>query len=541
MGDAVDRATRYRQLGLHTDARIGWLLDRAADRWPDREAIVFEQERITYRELWRWTTAVADDLVANGVKPADSVLWQLPNSLEAVVLHLATWRIGAVSVPVVPLYREHEMAQILRQVKPTVVAFVARQRQRRPAEEMAGLMAGIGIDSPVRIAVGGQLEGWLNIRVRAEVGDVDEADLPDPMPADDCCLVLFTSGTTAAPKGVMHSSNSLLAQASIYTRTYGLTYRDTVVMGAPITHIGGLYSAVVSPISVGGRSVLMPAWDPDQAVALVERERATICSGAAVFLQAFVERYERGESPAHRVPAFLCGGAAIPPSLIERAEAVGIRAFRAWGMSECPAATLGAIEDPLELRSRRDGRTVEATEVEAVDDARCPLPPGQMGELRLRSPEMMLGYTDAAANAAQVDVDGWFYTGDVGMVDDAGWITVTGRIKDIINRGGEKFSAQDIEAAIVAHPAIALAAVVGVPCERFGEKVAAFVVLRQGAGWPGRQSLLDHLETMRMARQKFPVVWRVLDALPMTMSGKTKKNELLGQWNAGLVGAPEPD
>jgi acyl-CoA synthetase (AMP-forming)/AMP-acid ligase II len=260
-----------------------------------------------------------------------------------------------------------------------------------------------------------------------------------------------------------------------------------------------------------------------------------------VFLQGYVERYEANPAAhPHRLGTFMCGGSAIPPSLIERADAVGIRAFRSWGMTEAPTVGVVAPGDSLELRARCDGRLSEGCEVEAVDERRRPLPPGELGELRLRCPEQMMGYTDAALDAEQVDADGWFYTGDVGRVDAAGWITMTGRLKDLVNRGGEKFSAQDIEHAISSHPAVGSVAVTGLPDERLGECVAAFVVLRPGAAWPGRQALLDHLEAQRLARQKFPTVWRVVEELPMTMSGKVQKNRLVALWEAEPDHALEP-
>jgi acyl-CoA synthetase (AMP-forming)/AMP-acid ligase II len=261
-----------------------------------------------------------------------------------------------------------------------------------------------------------------------------------------------------------------------------------------------------------------------------------------VFLQGFVEGYEaEPDAHPHRLTTFMCGGAAIPPSLIERAERVGIRAFRSWGMTEAPTVGLVGPDDSLDLRARTDGRASEGCEVQAVDDLRRPLPHGELGELRLRCPEQMLGYTDPELNAEQVDEDGWFYSGDVGQVDEAGWVTMTGRLKDVINRGGEKFSAQDIEHAISSHPAVGVVAVTGLSDSRLGECVAAFVVLRDGRPWPGRQALVDHLEAQRLARAKFPTVWRVLAELPMTMSGKVQKNRLVELWEGHLGTQPEPE
>lgn len=531
----------WRARGLHTDERIGWMLTRAAERWPRREAMVFEGQRITYHDLWRWCSGVAEDLLQGGLRPGDRLLWQLPNCLEAVVLHFAAWRVGAVCVPVVPLYREHEMARILQDVQPRAVAFSTQLGARRPVREMERLMAEVGVTPTLRYAVGARHDGWLSVRDAPPDGVPDSGRcLPDPLPADECCLILYTSGTTSIPKGVRHSSRSLLAEASTWRLTYGFGFDDTFLMGAPVSHIAGLLVTLVVPASSGARTVLLPAWDPDSAVALAEKERATFCVGASIFLEGFVERYERGCSPSHRLNMFLCGGAAVPPSLIERAEACGIRAWRCWGMTEAPTTTLAAPDDPLELRAYRDGRASEGTEIEAVDEHRRPLSPGEIGHLRVRSPEQMLGYTDPEVTAREVDGDGWFYTGDVGTVDADGWVTICGRLKDIVNRGGEKFSCQEIEQVIATHPAIASVAVLGVPDERLGEKVAAFVTLRPGADWPGRQALLDHVESARLARPKQPVEWRVLDAIPVTLSGKIQKDRLLVLWTESLAGEGNP-
>jgi acyl-CoA synthetase (AMP-forming)/AMP-acid ligase II len=524
----MQRHERYRELGLWSDASVGALVANAAARWPEREAIAFEDVRLRWRELHGWVSLVARWLVARGIGPGDRVLWQLPNCLEAVVLHLAAWRLGAVAVPVVSIYREHEMRHILAQVRPDAVAFAATLGARRPVDEMQELLRDLGVAPRLRIAVGAAAPGWE--AVPGFDPGLDERGLPAPAGADARCLILYTSGTTSAPKGAMHGSRSLLATGALWQRKYALTPDDGFIMGAPISHIGGLLNVMIVPATCGARVALMPAWDAERAAALCERERATICGGATVFLQGFVEHYERGGSPSHRLPRFMCGGAGVPPSIIERADAVGVKAWRCWGMTEAPTTTLAAPGDPLLLRAQRDGFPTEGCEVEAVDASRRPLPRGEAGELRIRCPQQMQGYSDPVVNAAQTDADGWFYTGDVGRIDAEGWVTMTGRLKDIINRGGEKFSAQDIEYSIASHPAVGSVAVVGVPDAKLGEAVAAFGVPRAGVAWPGERELLRHLETQRLARQKLPVHWRLLDELPMTASGKVQKHKLLEHW-----------
>lgn len=533
---------RYRSLGLRTDERIGWTLSRAADRWPGRTALVCEDSRLTYLELWRWVTATARALHEGGLRPGDRLLWQLPNSVEAVVLHMAAWRIGALCIPVVPAYREHEMGQILADARPDAVAFATEFGSRRPVAEMETLLAETGQAPRLRVAVGAAHPGWSALPPPPAAGEqVDDAGLPGPAPAAEPCLILYTSGTTARPKGAVHNSESLLSEVGTLRTAMGFGIDDVSITGAPITHVAGLLLTALLPPACGARAVLLTRWDAAEAAAQSTRERATFSCGPTVFLQGFVEQYEQDpDAHPHRLRTFMCGGAAISPALIERADAAGIRAFRSWGMSEAPTIGLVNPDDSLERRAATDGRLSEGCEVQAVGEGRVPLPPGEMGELRIRCPEQMLGYTDPALNAEQVDADGWFYTGDVGRVDEAGWVTMTGRLKDVINRGGEKFSAQDIEHAISSHPAVGAVAVAGLPDERWGERVAAFVVLRPGEAWPGRDALLGHLEAQRLARQKFPVVWRVLAELPMTMSGKVQKNRLVEMWQAEPGAAVDP-
>jgi len=528
-------AERYRaalrRRGLETDEEIGGLLRSAAALWPNREAVVFGTTRLTFAGLHRWSERVAADLVQAGVSPGDRILWQVPNSLEGLVLHLAGWRIGAVCVPVVPLYREHEMAHIIGDSQPAAVAFSTRSGGtrsggRRPVDEMQVLLDRLGVRPLVRYAVGEAVPGWSSLPQAPGTDDPPPAGLPEPGPAHEPCLVLYTSGTTSAPKGVMHSSRSLIAEARTIQQVYGLSPADTFLMGAPITHIAGLLCALVLPAAIGARTALLPGWDPDMAVRVAHEERATFCQGATVFLRDLVDRYEKAGPELHRLSLFMCGGSAIPPSLIERADAAGVKAWRAWGMTEAPTTAFSTPDDPLERRAHTEGRPSPGTEIQAVDPGRGPLPPGETGELRVRSPEQMLGYTDPALTAEQVDDEGWFYSGDVGYVDSGGWLVMTGRLKDIINRGGEKFSAQDIEQVVGSHPAIASVAVVGRPDERLGECVVAFVVLADGARWPGAAELTRHLEQAKLARQKFPVAWYVVDRLPMTLSGKVQKHKL---------------
>ena len=519
----------YEDFGLLTRERLGYSLIAAARRWPDREFVMFEGRHLTFGDLARWTARVAADLLDRGVRPGDRLLLQLPNRPEAAVLQFAAWRIGAVAVPVIPVYRQHEMRHIIADARPRAIAATTEHGSRRLCSELDEILAENAVAPLVKYALGpaADLPGWASLPGCPSTGADDDTALPAPAAPGECHVVLYTSGTTAAPKGAMLTGAGILSNCATMARTVGLSSRDVFVAGSPISHVAGMSMGVILPMALGARTILLPSWNPDDAVALIERERATFMSSAPIFLSDLVERYETGAGGSHRLSIYMAGGAAPPPSLIARAEAVGVKASRIYGMTETAGVcALARPDDPLELRAQTDGHVAYGTELEIVDEGRRPLPHGETGQVRIRSPQLMLAYTDPAATARQRDEEGWFYPGDVGRLDAAGWFTMTGRTKDIINRGGEKFSAQDIEHALLSHADILAAAVIGAPDERFGEVVAAFVQLRPGAVWAGPDELLAHLEAQRLARQKMPVRWQVLDEIPMTATGKVQKQKL---------------
>jgi acyl-CoA synthetase (AMP-forming)/AMP-acid ligase II len=514
----------WRERGLLGEARLGWALDRAGRTRPEAVAVIDEDARVSFGELRDLSDAIAAQLLAGGVGPGDVVSFALPNVIATVAAAAAIWRIGAVSNPIVTLYREHEFAFILDQMRPAAVLSAADIRGRDLCAEIDGALAVVGHEPRLRLRLpGARAAGW------EELASGPAAPLPadvEPAAADEPCLVLYTSGTTANPKAVLHSSAALMQEVASMQREWGLTFRDRMLMASPLTHITGLLQGLLVPCLVGAASVLIDRWDPDHCVETIERERATYMAGATPFLRGVLDSY------ASRMPAdgpslrqYCCGGAAVPPELIERAERIGIAAYRCWGMTELPTATLAGERDPLVRRARSDGPIAEGVEVEAVDEDRLPLPPGAEGELRVRGPERMLGYLSAADNAAALDEEGWFYTGDLGTVDAAGYVSITGRLKDIVNRGGEKLSTREIEELILRHGAVADVAVIPMPDERLGEDVCAVLVADAGALTD--DDLIAFLREQRIAVQKLPRrIVRVAE-LPRTASGKVRKHELI--------------
>jgi len=527
-----ERRRHYEDRGLLTAERFGQLFDSAVEQWPDRELLNYEGERYSYLELWRWVVHVAHALVDSGLRPGDHILNQMSNSAESIVLQFAVWRIGCINVPVIPVYREHEVRQIIADTRPVAIVATAQVRNRNLCNEIAGVLAELPGLSPRLLSFSEAAPaGWHRLPAAPDAAvQVDGAGLPDPADSRECAMILYTSGSTSAPKGAMLTGEAILANSRAYIRSNQLTASYVGLAGSPLGHIAALSICMTTPMLLGGRSVVMSHWKPDEAVAHVLAERVTMIGGPPIFTSDIVDRLETMGRRLEWQMLSQTGGAPIAPEIVRRAEAVGIRAVPVYGMTETTgAAAMCRLDDPLDRRAEWHGRAIWGTEIEAVDDERRRLPADEIGELRIRSPQLMLGYTDPDISAQQIDADGWFYTGDLGIIDAEGWVRVVGRLKEIINRGGEKFSAQDIEQALGGHPDIAAAAVVGGPHERLGEIVVAFLKLRPDVAWQGPERLLAYLDGLKLSKQKFPEAWHIVDELPMSATGKIQKKELVAR------------
>ena len=514
----------WRRAGLWTNATVSQVI--AGDCDLSAIACVVDDERYTFGALRDGSVALAVSLRDHGVTAGDRVLIQLTNSAELLASIMGCWRLGVVAVPVQPLFRAHELTVVLHQIRPSAV-IAGNDDKRSLTAEMDTAINAADVRPGVRFSVGRAAAGWAGFPSRTATGG-DGSTLPGFGEPGACVLVLFTSGTTAEPKGVRHDSYSLLAEVNSYRRSAALSRRDVIFNPAPVAHVGALVVSLLVPWAVGCPVVLQSRWDPRRAVRVIAREKVTFAVGAPVFLNELVQEYESADAGGHRVTKFQTGAASTSTTLLKRAATVGIVAWRAWGMTEAPTLTYGTVGDELDRRAGTDGRVEPGPEVRAVDDRGRPLPAGTEGELIVRSPKQMMGYVAATQRASESD--GWVGTGDLGVVDAEGWVTITGRVKDIINRGGEKFSCHEIEDALSAHPAINAVAVLGVPEQRLGEQVVAYLTTRSGVNYPGYDVLIEHLTSLRIAPQKHPVAIVVIDELPMTPTGKVLKATLARRW-----------
>jgi cyclohexanecarboxylate-CoA ligase len=483
----------------------------------------------------------AGALQSRGIGRGDVVAVQLPGSYEGAVIQVAVSLCGAVLLPVVMIYGPREMDFVLRRSGAAAVVLPREHRGRPHADAVLGGLSGlpalkfavvVGDSAPGHGAVG--YAGLLR-----QPKCTYRRPAPDP---GDRAVLMYTSGTTAEPKGVQHSHRTLLAEAT--SRVYALNGPGARHLGLfPPGHMAGLLS-LLRILLLGTPTVIMQAWDAALAARLIDRHAVTSCGGAPVQLSGLLDQQAAGTAALRTLREFLTGAAPVPPSLIERADAAGITAFRSYGSSEHPTVSAGAITDCLGQRAGTDGRLLAGNQIRLVDAAGRDVPDGREGEILTRGPELFTGYTDPALNAAAFLPGGWFRTGDTGRIGAGGYLTVTGRLKDIIIRGGENISAKEVEDLLITHPAVADVAVIPVPDPALGERVCAVVVPRPGFTFDVGQARA-HVAAAGAARQKTPEVVVLADELPRTPSGKVRKDVLRGRLAAGETGgrgqgSPEP-
>ncbi|MGO4258847.1 AMP-binding protein [Marmoricola sp. RAF53] len=509
------------------EPRIDAYLPRAAMAYPDRLALVDGRRRWTYTELDAEVRRWAGVLAARGIGAGDVVSWQLPNWGEAVVLHQAVLRIGAVSNPIVPIYRHSEVSFILRQARSKIL-FVPGVFRGFDFAAMASELADSAPDlrSVVIVRPDGPLD---SSQVALDDFLADGPPLSSDgttARGDGVALLLYTSGTTSSPKGVLHTHATLDHENRSIIEFFGLSPEDVVFMPSPVTHITGLLYGMQLPFMLGASVVLLDVWEPAAGLASIEQHGCTFTVAATPFLHGMLEHPGRTAAMTKSMRVFACGGADVPPELVRRATAeFGCMVSRIYGSTEFPTATSSNASDSLDARACTDGRPIGQAEVRVVDADGTEVQAGTVGLLLVRGPELFLGYLDSELDAAAFTPDRWFVTGDLAVRDDDGYVRIAGREKDIIVRGGENISAKEIEDLLFEHPKVADVAVVAMPDPVLVERVCVFIVTAAGADVELAE-LTTWLRGRRIANQKLPERLVLTTELPRTASGKVQKFKL---------------
>lgn len=510
-----DLAREYVAQGWWTDATLGSMVADGLAGLGPTEFHVWSKVHPwdgTFADVDAAARSLATSLAAHGVGPGSVVMLQLPNWVEAGMAFWAAAYLGAVVVPVVHFYGPKEVAYILDATEPDVVVTADRFGHSDHLANYEALLA--DRPGPRWIVVGDTPADALPERAEpfAPLLAAEPLAAPASVDPDSPAIIAFTSGTTRDPKGVIHSH-----------RTIGFETRQLdgmfpgggppQITGAPVGHFIGMVNAFLVPLLRERPVHLVDVWDPGEILRLMREEGLGVTGGATYFLTSLLDHPDFTDEHLALMPFAGIGGSTVPVAVMERLEAMGIDAFRSYGSTEHPSITGCQLSDPLAKRQTTDGHLLPGVELRLDED----------GQIISRGPDCCIGYTDPELTAQAFDEDGWYRTGDVGVLDDDGYLTITDRISDVIIRGGENISAQEIEELLMGMDAVAEVSVVAAPDERLGEHAAALFRLHGGAAAPTLEEVRTHLAAAGLARQKWPEELVVVDDFPRTPSGKVQK------------------
>ena len=512
-------------------------LDRAASRFADREALVDGDLRLTWAELADRADEAARALIASGVAAGDRVAIWSPNIGEWVVAALGIHRAGAAVATLNTRFKGDEAAHNIRTAGARMLLTVTDFLDT----DYVSLLHGAGGGVPdcleeVVVLRGPAPEGttsWPELLGRARGIDPGEsAARAAAISGGDLCDILFTSGTTGAPKGAMMGHAASIRAFWEWSGVVGLQADDRYLVVNPFFHSFGLKAGILACILRGSTIVPHPVFDVPSVMDRIEEERITMIPGPPAIYQTMLNHPDLAGRDLSSLRLAVTGAAPVPVEMLEGMRSVlGFETVvTGYGLTEAHGiVTMNRHDDPPELISSSDGRAIDGVEVKTVDADGRPTPPGEPGEIWVRGYNLMLGYIgDPEATAEAIDADGWLHTGDIGVLDAAGNLKITDRLKDMFITGGFNVYPAEVEAILGRHPGIAQAAVVGVPDERMGEVGAAFVVPRSGTELSPDDVVAWSRE--HMANYKVPRVVEVVDALPMNASNKVLKYELRERW-----------
>nr|WP_283251018.1 AMP-binding protein [Rhabdothermincola salaria] len=504
----------------------GRVAHHAATR-PGGLAVVDGHRRTTYAELAAEAAALAAALAARGVGAGDVVSVQLPNRHEAAVVAVAVLSLGAVINPLLPNYRQRELAHVFTTARPAAVVVPAEYRGCDHVALAAEVAATTGLDPLIVVVPADPAASGFSVVGEGEPVALDAGPVLGDRDPSTVSELIFTSGTEARPKAIMHTEQTAGFSVRIAHTDLGVGDADVVWMPSPVGHSTGFNYGLRFALHHGLPLVLQDRWDADEAIDLVTAEGCTYTLAATTFLQDLTEAAHRRQVRLDSLRLFGSGGAPVPAALVDAAAERGIGVLRLYGSTEVLVATWNRPDSSADHQRDTDGRAMSHVELRVVDEDGAIVDPGESGELEVRGPDTCVGFfADPDRTAATFHPDGWVRSGDLVRVDDEGYLTVVGRKKEIIIRGGINITPREIEELLVAFPEVERAAVIGLPDARLGERTCACVVLRGGTTLDF-DTMIERLDAAGLAVYKRPERLEVVDVLPTTASGKIQKHELV--------------
>jgi cyclohexanecarboxylate-CoA ligase len=528
-------AQKFRTSGHWHNKTLLDFLDEVAPSRLDKVAVTDlnsmtgQATTLSYRQLLRLSKRIALGLAALGVQRGDVVSYQLPNWWQFVALHLACLRIGAVTNPLMPIFRHHELTFMLGLAESKVMIVprefrgfdhAAMLREIQPALPQLKHIFAIGGEGDMSFE-----KHFIERRWEQETPDADQVLAERRMRPDEVLQLLYTSGTTGEPKGALHTSNTHFANIVETVKRCGLNSEHVVFMPSPMAHQTGFLMGMEMPLMLGAKLVLQDIWDTQVALTRMQDEGVTFMMAATPFLADLTDHPDLPRYDISTLDVFISAGAPIPRALVQSAtERLKAHIVSAWGMTENLLVTGTRLADAPDKVFGTDGVPVPGMEIRVVDAAGQVLGVDQEGDLQARGASHFVGYLKRPERF-DMDDQGWFKTGDVARIDADGYVRITGRSKDIIIRGGENVPVVEVEQMLHRHPAIQKVAVVGVPDARLGERAVAYVTLRPGHSFTLEQ-MKHFLDEQHMTKQYWPETLIVLDELPHTPTGKIQKFRL---------------
>ncbi|MCW5652122.1 AMP-binding protein [Hydrogenophaga sp.] len=530
--DPNNRGPAMRAAGLWMDETMDDFLARHLQAFPDKQAVVgyrvdrAQPFRLSYRELADRVNRAAAAMHRMGIGRGDVVSVQMPNWWEFAVLALACGRVGAALNPLMPIFRERELGFMLDSAQSKLLVVPKTYRgfdHEAMARDLKAQLPGL---RHIAVVDGEGPDGFeQSMQAGPATQGIVVPEGATPLAPDDLAGLMFTSGTTGSPKGVMHSSNTMMACMHALSTRFGIGADDVYLASTPVGHTTGHVAVVLIGLRQGGTVVMQDLWDGRKGVDIMREEKVSYFAGSTPFLNDVCDAVAEGRPAPTALRIFLCGGAPIPPVLVEKArDQVGITVCSLWGMTEVLSGTLTEPQRASQKSASTDGRPLEGMDIRITDDDGREVPAGQAGRLKVRGAQMFLGY-HRRPDIVAFDAEGWFDSGDLARQDDEGYIRICGRTKDVLIRGGENVPVVEIESLLLKHPAVQTAAIVGYPDARLGERACAFVTLRPGHAL-SLQDVQTHMLQCKVAKQYWPERLEVLQAMPATPTGKVQKFRL---------------
>jgi HIP---CoA ligase len=498
-----------------TDNTTTRIVELAAEKWPDAPAVVDGDLRLTFADLHRMVGRAAGAAMAAGISKGDRAAIWAPNSWEWIVAALGVHAAGGVVVPMTTRYKGDEAAYVLKRAEARILFTV----QGFLGIDYVGLLD--GRDTCVERTVVFGSPSWDEFLAGRAAAD------PPVVTDDDLSDIIFTSGTTGRPKGVMATHGQTVNVPRAWAQCVGLRAGDRYLLVSPFSHISGYKCGFIGAILAGATTYPLEVADVPVLLDLVSREGITMLPGTPSLFQSILNFPERESYDTSSLRLSAIGAASVPVELVKRMKAELFETVvTGYGLTESTGvSSMSRFNDSPEIISRTVGRALPGVEIRVVDNAGMDAPPGVAGEVLVRGYNVMKGYLAAPQETAEaIDADGWLHTGDVGTIDEAGYLAITDRLKDMYIVGGFNAYPAEIEAALLRHPAIAMVAVIGIPDERLGEVGMAFVVLKPGAS--ATEAQIIDWSRREMANYKVPRRVTMVDTLPLNAAGKVVKPEL---------------